>query len=292
MRTGVLCEGRGGLYTVLEDGGGSFVVRAPKKFRREGISPLVGDRVRFSPGAGETHGWMEEILPRVSVFVRPPVANVTLLCVVVAPEPPPDWLLVDKLLLAAGMQGISAVLAVNKEDLCPSLPGDARHAYRGAGVFVQGVSAARGTGLEALGERMRGSLCCMAGQSGAGKSSLLGALLGKRLDTGELSARLGRGRQTTRHTALLEGRGLRALDTPGFSLLVAPRALDPRELWRYYPEFEALRGRCRFDPCYHMREPDCAVEAAREAGALDGGRLLRYRELMAELESNWEERYG
>ena len=104
MMEGIIVRGRGGFYTVRDAEGREFVLRAKKKFRRQKISPLVGDRVYFTPGEGreegkEEDGWVEEILPRVSQCLRPPVANISLLCIVAAPSPAPDWLLVDKLLI-------------------------------------------------------------------------------------------------------------------------------------------------------------------------------------------------
>ncbi len=292
MRQGQLLEGRGGLYTVAGEDGVPCVVRAKKKFRREGLSPLVGDSVLYSPGTDGAHGWLEEILPRRSVCLRPPAANISLLCVVVAPLPQPDWLLVDKLLLFAGTQDIQPLLVVNKADLGADLFEEARRAYRGAGLQVLSTSAMLRTGLEELGEAMAGSLCCFAGQSGVGKSRLLGELLGLELSQGELSERILRGKQTTRHTALLLGRGLRVLDTPGFSLLEPPGGMDPDALPGLYPEFQAYGGRCRFDPCFHDREPGCAVEAARKAGDIDAGRLERYRELLRSIKSSWRDRYA
>ena len=108
----------GGLYTARTEDGLEYVLRAKKKFRRQRVTPLVGDRVLFTPGEiSDEHGWVEEILPRANQFVRPPVANVTLLCVTISPVPEPDCLLVDKLLVFAQMQDLTAVLVVNKNDL-------------------------------------------------------------------------------------------------------------------------------------------------------------------------------
>ena len=105
MMQGQIIEGRGGLYTVRDAAGIDHVLRAKKKFRRQHMTPLVGDRVDFTPGEGDEHGWLEEILPRSSQCLRPPVANITLLVIVAAVAPAPDWLLIDKLLL--GGDGIT-----------------------------------------------------------------------------------------------------------------------------------------------------------------------------------------
>ena len=99
MLRGVIVRGMGGLYTARTPAGEAYVLRCKKKFRRLGLSPLVGDEILFTPGEEEEHGWVEEILPRKTVCVRPPVANVELLLIVAAPVPAPDLLLVDRLLL-------------------------------------------------------------------------------------------------------------------------------------------------------------------------------------------------
>ena len=114
MTEGQIIEGRGGLYTV-SDGWDTYVLRAKKKFRRQRMTPLVGDRVLFTPGTGEEHGWLEEILPRQSECLRPPVANITLLALVVAEAPAPDWLLIyyvdhEKLVLTASRTGTHSEL--------------------------------------------------------------------------------------------------------------------------------------------------------------------------------------
>ena len=117
MMQGQIIEGRGGLYTVRDAAGIDHVLRAKKKFRRQHMTPLVGDRVDFTPGEGDEHGWLEEILPRSSQCLRPPVANITLLVIVAAVAPAPDWLLIDKLLLGARKKGMRAVLVKNKCDM-------------------------------------------------------------------------------------------------------------------------------------------------------------------------------
>lgn len=291
QREGRLLRGVGGLYTVQDAADGAeYVLRARGRFRREGMTPLAGDRVRFTPGEGEEHGWIDEILPRTSLSLRPPAANVSLMVIVVAPEPAPDLLLVDRLLVRAGQAGYKPLLCVNKADLDPGLPGRLAQAYEAAGVPVIGASALAGDGLDALKARMRGELSCMAGQSAVGKSTLLNAILGLELKTGEVS-RIRRGRHTTRHAELLQCDGIAVLDTPGFSLLTLEEGMEPEHLQDWYPEYAALAADCRFAPCLHDREPDCAVRAAVEAGTLDEGRYARYLALLAEVREAWKNRY-
>ena len=291
MLRGVIVRGMGGLYTARTPAGEEYVLRCKKKFRRMGLSPLVGDEICFTPGVEEEHGWLEEILPRRTVCLRPPVANVELLLIVVAPVPGPDLLLVDRLLVRARQQELSAALVVNKSELDPSLAQTLAAQYAGAGVPVTAVSAREGMGFDALRTVMGTRLCCFTGQSGVGKSTLLNALTGLRQETGEISEKIQRGKNTTRHAELLEAGGLRVLDTAGFSLLELEDRMDPVELKDAYPEFYPYEGRCRFAPCYHASEPGCAVTAAVEAGEVDAERVRRYRLLLEDVRKAWKERY-
>lgn len=291
MIKGEIKEGRGGFYTVRDETGQEHILRAKKKFRRDGISPLPGDRVMFSPGSGEEHGWLEEILPRASLCLRPPVANITLMVIVVAPEPVPDYLLVDKLLVYADMQGIRPLIAVNKSDIGMETYEKARDIYKSSGAPVLALSASSGQGLDELCSRMRGELTGFAGQSGVGKSALLSRVTGTELISGAISDRIKRGKQTTRHTTLLYHDGMRVMDTPGFSLLELPRGMEPEQLSGYYPDFRPYEADCRFNPCLHLTEPGCAVKKACEAGDINASRLLRYGELMETVKKTWRERY-
>ena len=288
---GILVRGIGSFYTAVTGDGEAYTLRAKKKFRHQGLTPTVGDRVRFTPGRGEEEGWVEEILPRRSSFVRPPVANVETLLVTVAPVPEPDLLLVDRLLVECRRQEIRSLLVVNKCDLDGSLADRLRREYRDAEAEVLPVSAATGAGLDALKAAVGSELCCLAGQSGVGKSTLLGALTGMDLETGEISRRIARGKNTTRRAELILADGLRIFDTAGFSLLALTGREEPENLRLYYPEFAGYEGACRFLPCLHDREPGCAVRAAAEAGERSPERLERYRELLREVREAWDTRY-
>ncbi len=297
MLEGVLVRGFGGFYVAVEPDGTEHTLRCKKKFRHMHISPLVGDMVRFTPRSGEEHGWLEEILPRKTECLRPPVANVTLLLVVICPSPEPDLLLVDRLLVRARLQGMKTAIVVNKCDLDETLAGRIEREYAGAECPVLAVSAKAGTGLDALRALMAGeSCCCLTGQSGVGKSTLLNTLLGLTLETGDISEKIRRGKNTTRHAQLLiakvpEG-DVRVLDTAGFSLLELDAKMEPEKLRECYPEFAEHEGECRFTPCMHDREPGCSVTAAVEAGLIDPGRVERYRQLLAEVRETWKQRYN
>ena len=289
---GTILRGIGGFYTVMDESGALHTLRAQRKLRRERTKPKVGDRVEMLPGAEGEDGWIQAILPRRNELTRPPVANIDRIVIVAsAAAPAADLPLVDSMLLAARRRGIEPLLAVSKCELNPDGAREIVAQYRGAGIRVLAVSARTGENVEALREALRGSVHALAGQSGAGKSTLINALYALSLETGGLSEKIERGKNTTRRSELIPlPSGGMVLDTPGFSLLDA-ELFDPVELQDSYPEFEPYAGQCYFKPCYHATEPKCRVLEAVAAGEIDAQRHERYVELLNEMEIKWRERY-
>ena len=157
--TGSILRGIGSFYTVLcDEDGQEYTLRAQKKLRHQKMTPMVGDRVRFTPGQGEEDGWLEEILPRRSAMERPSVANVDMLMLVVASVPQPDMLLCDKLILRAEKGGMIPAICVNKIDLGDELVQEIRKEYVGTQLRVFSVSAHTGEGVAELREAMRGKV--------------------------------------------------------------------------------------------------------------------------------------
>lgn len=292
LKRGRIIEGRGGFYTVADSiEKKQHVLRARGRFRKEKIKPLVGDRVTFYEPKEEEEGWIEEILPRSSELVRPPAANIELMLITFSPSPMVDLLLIDKMLVRARQENIQCLLVYNKADVDQTLAGEIHRQYAGAQAPFYQVSAVKREGLKELREAMKGKLCCMAGQSGVGKSTLLNELLNIDLETGSISQKTERGKHTTRHTTLIEKDGLMVLDTPGFSLLDLDKKMEPVDLQKYYPEFEPYRQACYFQPCYHQTEPKCAVIKGMKEGEIHPKRMERYWAFLEETKENWRGRY-
>ena len=290
---GILLRGVGGFYYALDEQGTVQTLRAQGKLRREHQKPKVGDVVEMTPGNDDEHGWILSIAPRRNQLTRPPVANIDVIVVVVAAATPdPDLLLADRLLVTARRAGIDVQLVVNKRDLAPETAERICRQYAGAGVDPIALSAAAGgEDVARLRQALAGRTHALAGQSGAGKSTLINALYGFQRETGELSHRIERGRNTTRHAELIPlPEGGMVLDTPGFSLLEG-EVFDPVELKECWPEFAPYEGRCFFQPCYHDREPRCPVIEAAANGEIDPERHARYRDLLSELKTEWRNRY-
>ena len=291
MPNGKIIKALSGFYYVRWEGGVASC-RARGKFRKDGVSPMVGDDVAFSLSGGN-EGSVTEILPRKNCFIRPAVANVDALVILTANvNPVTDPFLADRVAVIAEHVGCGVILCVNKCDLDR---GDALYEAfsRNTGYPVLRTSALTGEGTEELISLIRGKCVAFTGNSGVGKSSLLNALEpALALETGEVSAHLGRGRHTTRHIELYDVGGTWIADTPGFSSfdLTQMQLLRKEELHSCFPEFRPLIGRCRFDDCAHLREPGCAVLEALREGKIAPSRHESYRKLyeLISSQNDWE----
>lgn len=280
MTDGIIIKALSGFYYV-DTGTELLECKARGRFRLDGTSPLVGDRVRCSP-EGKGRGRIDSVYERRNWFVRPAVANVDALVFVAANvNPVTDPFLVDRVSVIAAEAGCELIVCVNKTDLDDGA--ELCEVFSGAGFTVISTSAETGDGIERLREAIGGKVCAFTGNSGVGKSSILNALLpGVGIETGEVSERLGRGRHTTRHVELYDiGGGTFAADTPGFaSFDLEMMEPIPKERLQYdFPEFEPYIGRCRFNNCAHLREPGCAVTQAVSAGRIAPGRYRSYQRL-------------
>ena len=277
-KTPYIVKGLGGFYYV-KTADGIVECRAKGIFRRRGVTPEAGDRVRQEHEAGTSV--IAEILPRKNVFVRPPVANVDQFFIVASTvQPVPSTLVIDKLSAIAVDRGAQPVLVITKGDLYGA--DTLAQCYSTAGFPVLCVNAATGEGLAPLRDMLAGKLSVFSGNSGVGKSTLLGALMpGCELETAEISQKLGRGRHTTREVVLYEAHGGLVADTPGFaSLDMARAAAIPKEnLELAFPDIARLFGQCRFTGCSHLSEVGCAVREAVHRGEIARTRYESYAAL-------------
>ena len=285
MGEGLIVKALSGFYYVDAGGGRTVACRARGKFRKEGLSPLVGDRVTFRELEDGT-GMVWEILPRRNAFARPAVANIDQLVVVAsAALPVTDPYLIDRVASIAVLKGCEVLVVLNKWDLEPAEA--LRGIYEAAGFPVLAVSAETGQGIGDLIPLIADKLSAFTGNSGVGKSSILNAIDPSfALQVGEVSQKLGRGRHTTRHVELFTlACGARVVDTPGFS------SFDGAEVsWELkdhlpetFPEFRPYLDRCRFVGCSHTREKGCAVLRAVRDGAIPASRHQSYLRLHEEL---------
>lgn len=230
------------------------------------------------------------LYPRKNELIRPYVANIDALLIVVAPVPQPDWICVEKLILNCHHQQITPAIVFNKTDRTTKEEVEGFLAPYQGEFFTFAVSAETGEGLDALREYIRGKLVCFAGQSAVGKSSLINALAGKNIQVGELSKKISRGKNTTRHVEIYDLADGQAVDTCGFSVM---DSVDIKydELVYYYDEFLAFQQKCKYTNCTHTNEPACAVKQAVERGELNAHRYERYVKLYEALKASWLKKY-
>ncbi len=289
---GIILKALSGFYYVSCDGT-LYECRARGSFRKNGITPLVGDEVDFTP-TDTSHGVVDSIYPRRTELVRPPVANIDKLFIVSSySTPAPDPLLIDRLCAIAVFHKIEPVIVFNKCDTGDM--SDWQRIYNATGLKTFVVSALTGDGIDQLKRELCGCVSAFAGNSGVGKSSILNALFDElNITTGNVSEKLGRGRHTTRHTELyphaLDGF---IADTPGFSSLETGRDdLEFKErLSECFPDIAKHTDGCRFSTCTHTKESGCAVLKALADGKIEPTRHSSYIGLFEEMKDlkPWEQ---
>lgn len=273
---GKIYKGIGGFYYIEAEDDNQYECKARGKFRREKITPMIGDEVEIEVKNGK--GSITEIYPRRNKLIRPAVANIDLIAVVAAAKSPDSHpTLIDKMLVNAEINRIEPIVCFNKCDLADC--GELISVYERAGYKTLAVSAETGEGTDELFKAIEGRVTAFAGVSGVGKSSLLTLITGSELETGAVSEKISRGRHTTRHTELfkIKGGGY-VLDTPGFSS-IEPEEITPEDLADCFPEMREVKGECRFRGCAHIGEPDCAVKKRLAEGGIAESRYNSYKEL-------------
>ncbi len=275
-KQGIILRGIGGFYYV-ETADAVYTCRARGSFRRQGITPVAGDRVEIEVQAsGE--GVLTRVMERRNSLLRPPVANLDLLVLVASVcQPMTNTLVLDKMIAIAEKKGITPIVVINKADLAD--PTSLEEIYRKAGLECYTVCAHQPETLEPLRERLAGHISVFSGNSGVGKSSILNAIDPSLvLETGEISQKLGRGRHTTREATLYHLADGYIVDTPGFSSLdleqVEPIGKD--ELADCFREFAPYVNECRFAGCAHYKEPNCGVRQAVENEQIARSRYESY----------------
>lgn len=280
---GKIFKGIGGFYYV-KSGDSIYECRARGRFRKDGITPLVGDDVSCLIDKASNTGMISNIIPRTNFLIRPPVANVTQIAIVVSvTNPKPNLKTVDKLISSAIYANIKPLICINKIDL---QNGEKLfEIYSKIGFDTIYISAESRENIDMLIEKLSGEVTVFAGNSGVGKSSLLNCILkDANLETGTISSKIERGRHTTRHSELipLDNSGGYIIDTPGFSSF-SVSGFNEHELYKLFPEFIEFADNCRFADCSHTVEKGCAVLEAIESGEISRTRHDSYVEQYKEI---------
>ncbi len=255
------------------------------------LRPVCGDYVEAEPISNEPDWLITDISKRRNELRRPNTrgkvevlaANLSFLAVVSADPPSPDWFIVDRYLCAAELMGVSAAVIFNKTDLAE--PGDATNEalrdYERIGYRTLLCSAKSGTNLDALQDLLANQTAIIVGQSGVGKSSLINRLAESAdQPTAAVSRGSGEGRHTTVNSVMLAlPNGGAVIDSPGVRDY-APSTDNVQDVIRGFPEIARFGLECKFADCRHLREPNCAVKAAIEAGDMSARRYESYKRLL------------
>lgn len=277
----VICA-QNGKY-VVECDGQTITILARGKIKYKNEEVLTGDFVEVENNV------ITAIYPRFSRFLRPNIANVDTLCIVIANPPKPDYKIVDKMILMANYSKIDFAIIVNKSDLGNEIFNYvSRHYSFTKNLFL--MSANTKQGINELKSFLKGKTIAFAGQSAVGKTSVINALFGTDYKTGALSEKLERGKHTTTYSRIVRGEDFSLFDTPGFSELSVD--INPEDVATNFPPYENFLGKCKFMDCSHTNEPECAIKMAVSSNELSLDRYKRYKEILNEIKVEYKNRYG
>ena len=302
---GLIIENISNLYKIKTKKG-TYEANARGKFKKEEITPVVGDKVEIQILDEENKkAVIEEIQERTTYIKRPKMGNITQLVLVVSSKnPKPDLLLLDKQLAFAEFLGIKAIIVLNKTDLDKKKEFEKiKEVYQNIGYTVIETiakdleditekSEIRSIGIHNLEKNLKGNINAFSGNSGVGKSTLINAIFKDTItQEGEISQRNKKGKNTTTSTKLYEiDENTYIADTPGFSTFDISE-IEYRELDKYFKEFKPLLDDCEFVGCTHIKEENCGIKQALQQGKIDNGRYERFCKIYEELKEKDKYKY-
>lgn len=271
---------------------GDYMAVARGNLKVDGI--FVGDIVQID--IINNQPTIESVQKRKNCLIRPPLANLDQLIIVIAQIPEPDFMIVDKLILFSLCYGIKPIIVINKMDIDTGIGDYVVKAYKNVVEHIIFTNAITGGGIKDLKKQMQGKLSAFAGQSAVGKSALVNKIMAKHAsEVGEISIKNQKGKNTTRHCEIFFEDSIMITDTAGFTSLdekLLP--ISYFELPYYYPDFVKHLDNCKYKSCLHIaeKESECAVKQAVAAGLVDKDRYLRYKEIYKILNEKWVKTHG
>lgn len=284
---GKILKSVGGFYTA-ETPEGILVCTARGLFRLKNVSPMAGDNIEITKEENN-EPVITEILQRKNFLVRPPLANLdTVLLIVSTCEPKPSALVTDKLIAILESKDIIPALVFTKKDkyICAEFA----QVYEKLGLPVFFTDNTSGEGSEQIKQYICGKTSALIGNSGVGKTSLMNYIIPELgAETNIISKKLGRGKHTTRQVELYNlGNGTYIADTPGFSTVEAKYygVLEKEEIAHYFREFKEFENKCLFSDCAHLKEKGCAITQAVSDGVISQSRYASYEKMYDDAKQN------
>lgn len=307
--TGTIYKSTGSWYFVKSEKGDLYQCRIKGKFRIKGIkstNPIaVGDTVEFDVESkgDEEIGVIKFIHERKNYIVRKSVnlskqtqiiaSNIDLAFLLITINNPPTLTtFIDRFLVTAQAYSIQVVLVFNKIDSYKAEEKSEilylKGIYEAIGYTCVEVSAIKNINLNRIKDLMKGKTSLFSGHSGVGKTTLLNSLEpGLNLKTKEISYQHQQGQHTTTFAEMFDlSFDAKIIDTPGIKGFGVV-AIEKEELGDYFPEFFALKNRCKFHNCIHFNEPQCAVKDALEEGKVSWSRYKSYLQIIEGEEENY-----
>lgn len=275
--TGQVISSKAGKFSVKTDEC-EIICSAKGSLKIKGDGICVGDKVEVEGNV------IVSVFKRKNRLYRPNVSNVDAAIIVAADLPEPDFYLIDKFISNAYLDGIPCVIAVNKVDISTKTYERILENYSTCVEKIFSVSAKTGEGMDDLLLYLKDKTCVFTGQSAVGKTSIVNYLFNRDYQTGEVSEKTLKGRQTTTSSRIFEERGVKIVDTPGFSALNID--LLKKDIPRSYPDFERFSTHCKFSDCRHIGEPDCAVKKAVDENMIGKDRYSRFLEIYKNAKEN------
>ena len=290
---GIIIQSVSNLYKV-KCGDKTYDATARGKFKQEGVTPLVGDRVEFEilEDREEIEAVINTIEPRTSELKRPKVANISQIIFMISTKnPKPDLLMLDKQLAYAEYLGIKPIIIINKIDLAETYK-QIVEIYTKAGYTVIATNAKKRVGIEQIKEVLKGKISVIAGNSGVGKSTTINAIFGTSITIeGEISRKNKKGKNTTTSAKLYElDKNTFIADTPGFANFVLEE-VESKKLENYFIDLKLFVKDCEFIGCTHIKEEQCGIKKALQQGKITQERYNNFCKIYAELKEKEERRW-
>ena len=292
MQEGIIIKNISNLYKV-EVKDKVYACEARGKFKKDGIIPVVGDRVSITL-LNEEKGIVEDILERRNYIKRPKIANITQIIYVLSMNmPKPDLLLLDKQLAFAEFLGITPVICINKIDLEKEEKIlEIENLYKKIGYKVIKTNAKIRANIEVVEEILKNNITAFSGNSGVGKSTLINSIFNDKItEEGLISHKNKKGKNTTTTVELFKiDCNSYIADTPGFSTFDIYE-IESNELDKYFKDFHKYIPNCEYIGCNHVKEVNCGIKDAVASGQISEVRYQSYCKIYNELKQKEENKW-